>query len=115
MIDSPDTEFSKKFLGTKSFQVVDEVWPEMQDIVSRKSFSFLDDDSLPTEKCDLNGNSQTTWSTTDDQHLVRWQNRKSHKFTPMMPSVIILLSKFTAVAIIQSGQYQKFKEKNHNM
>ena len=81
MVDGSSTKLAKEFLGSEVPQVSDEVGPEVKDIVTTKSVSFLNDHGLCPQQSTLNGSAETTRPSADDQNLqtnldtfCQWQN-----------------------------------------
>ena len=84
VVDGTGTELAKELLCPESLQVVDEVGPQVQHIVARVAVSLLHNHSLATKERYLNGNPQSTWPSTNDQHLQQGYNTQSTRPTPMI-------------------------------
>jgi hypothetical protein len=50
MIDRAGTKFAKKFLCPQRLQVVNEMRPQMQNIVAREAVALLDNNGPPAEE-----------------------------------------------------------------
>ena len=66
VIDRASTKFAKKLLCTECLKIVNEMWPQVQDIVTRKTVTFFNDNCTTSKKCNLYSNTQPTRSSSDN-------------------------------------------------
>ena len=83
MIDGSGAEFSVELFCSKSAQLLDVAWPQVENVVPRVSVSLLHDDHLRPKQLGLYGSPQPARSSTDN-----------HDPRPLarLPSVVALLS-----------------------
>ena len=77
VIDGARAELAEEFLRPERLQVVNEVRPEVKDVVSREAISFLDDHRLASEECHLDGDPQSARPGSNYQHLQKMYNKYS--------------------------------------
>lgn len=69
MVYCSSTEFPIELFSTKIFQICDEEWPEMKDIVAGEPVSLLHDNCpCPQQSC-FYGNTETTYPPSYDNYL----------------------------------------------
>ena len=73
VIDGARAELAEEFLRPESLQIVNEVGPEVKDVVTREAVPFLYDHRLAAHEGNLDGDPQSAWPSSNYQYL-----RKMH-------------------------------------
>lgn len=68
MINRSGAEFGIKELSAEIFQILNNEWPYMKDVVAGESVAFLNDDHFGTEEGRLDGDAETARPRADHQH-----------------------------------------------
>lgn len=79
VVNGASAELSVELLGSQAPQVVDGEWPEVQHIVPGEGVPLFHHDHFGPQEGKLNGGSQATRSTPNDETLQKTERRETLK------------------------------------
>lgn len=71
VVNSASAEFSEELLGAERLEIVDEVRPEMEDVIAREALPLLHNHRLAAHQRHFDGGTQTARPATNNQHLYK--------------------------------------------
>ena len=105
MVNGSGTKFSIKHFSTQILEIYNCVWPQMEDIIPRKSISLLHNCALETEQCAFNTEPQTHRTAAYDQHIQVLVGLIEALILLQLSALIIRLPQTVRLPIIGLGLY----------